>query len=441
MKALIAGGGIGGITAALCLLEAGIDVELYERGAALGEIGAGIQISPNGVKVLDRLGLKPALDRVAFRPEALEMRVGMSGVRLFSIPMRDEAVRRYGAPYYHVHRADLMDVLSEALRARAPHAVHVTKDVAAFAQSDKHVELAFADGTRAEGDVLIGADGIHSRVRTQMLGPDPARFTGNVAWRLVVPATSLPKDLVPPTACVWVGPGRHAVTYYLRRGELVNFVGVVEREGWQKENWTERGDPAELAADYAGWSKPIASIVAQASECYRWALFDREGWQKESWTERGDPAELAADYAGWSKPIASIVAQASECYRWALFDREPLATWHDGRVTLLGDACHPMLPFLGQGAVMAIEDAWVLSRKLKASSDIPHALGAYERARKPRTSRVQKGARAQMGLYHKRSLTGQLATYGPMWLAARMTPSVVHARQDWLYSHDVVTDD
>ena len=395
MKALIAGGGIGGITAALCLLEAGIDVELYERGAALGEIGAGIQISPNGVKVLDRLGLKPALDRVAFRPEALEMRVGMSGVRLFSIPMRDEAVRRYGAPYYHVHRADLMDVLSEALRARAPHAVHVTKDVAAFAQSDKHVELAFADGTRAEGDVLIGADGIHSRVRTQMLGPDPARFTGNVAWRLVVPATSLPKDLVPPTACVWVGPGRHAVTYYLRRGELVNFVGVVEREGWQKENWTERGDPAELAADYAGWSKPIASIVAQASECYRWALFDRE----------------------------------------------PLATWHDGRVTLLGDACHPMLPFLGQGAVMAIEDAWVLSRKLKASSDIPHALGAYERARKPRTSRVQKGARAQMGLYHKRSLTGQLATYGPMWLAARMTPSVVHARQDWLYSHDVVTDD
>ncbi|MBP6013392.1 MAG: FAD-dependent monooxygenase [Alphaproteobacteria bacterium] len=391
MKALIAGGGIGGVTAALSLLDAGIDVELYERTSVFGEVGAGIQISPNGVKVLERLGLKSALDALAFRPEALEMRHGKSGARIFSIPMREEAIRRFGAPYYHVHRADLMSILSKALRTRAPNAVHMDKDVQGYTQSARSVTFTFTDGSRAQGDVAIGADGIHSAVRTQMLGAMPARFTGNVAWRVVVPAASLPPNLVPPTACVWVGPGRHAVTYYLRRGELVNFVGVVEREGWQNE----------------------------------------------SWTELGHKADLAADFQGFAKPITSIIEQAANCYRWALFDREPLEEWCRGRVTLLGDACHPMLPFLAQGAVMSIEDAWVLARHLKGAADVPAALKAYEAARKPRTSRAQHGARRQMGLYHKRGLAAQLATYGPMWLAARLTPAIVHTRNDWLYGVDV----
>ena len=392
MKALIAGGGIGGVTAALCLLDAGIDVELFERASVFNEVGAGIQISPNAVKVLERLGLRDELDAVAFRPEALEMRTGPTGIRIFSIPMRDEAVRRYGAPYYHVHRADLMLILSKALRARAPNAVHMNKEVQGYAQLGDSVTLTFTDTARAQGDVLIGADGIHSAIRAQMLGATPARFTGNVAWRVVVPAASLPKNLVPPTACVWVGPGRHAVTYYLRRGELVNFVGVVEREGWQNE----------------------------------------------SWTERGDKAELATDFKGWAKPVNSIIEQATDCYRWALFDRDPLDEWCRGRVTLLGDACHPMLPFLAQGAVMSIEDAWVLSRQLKAGSDVAAALKAYEGARKPRTSKVQQGARNQMGLYHKRGLAAQLATYGPMWIAARIVPSFVHTRNDWLYGYEAV---
>ncbi len=391
MKALIAGGGIGGVTAALCLADAGIEVELYERASVFSEVGAGIQISPNGVKVLKRLGLADKLDAVAFRPEALEMRLGRSGRRIFSIPMRDEAVRRYGAPYYHIHRVDLMRVLVDALRTRAPNAVHMDKEAKGYAQIGDNVTLTFADNTRATGDLLIGADGIHSAIRSQMLGAMPARFTGNVAWRVVVPAAQLPQNLVPPTACVWVGPGRHAVTYYLRRGELVNFVGVVE--------------------------------------C--------TGWQNESWTERGDKTDLAADFKGFAKPIVAIIDQAGDCYRWALFDRNPLEEWCRGRVTLLGDACHPMLPFLAQGAVMGIEDAWVLSRQLKAAANIPLALKAYEGARKPRTSKVQIGARKQMGLYHKRSLPAQFATYGPVWLAARAMPSFVHTRNDWLYSHDV----
>lgn len=391
MKVLIAGGGIGGVTAALCLLETGIDVELYERTSVFAEVGAGIQISPNGVKVLAKLGLSEALDAVAFRPEALEMRTGVTGRRIFSIPMRDEAVRRYGAPYYHVHRADLMSILSSALRKRAPSAVHMDKEVQGYAQIGDQVTLTFTDNTRVQGDALIGADGIHSAVRAQMLGAMPARFTGNVAWRVVVPAVSLPKNLVPPTACVWVGPGRHAVTYYLRRGELVNFVGVVERDGWQNE----------------------------------------------SWTERGEKAALAADFKGWAKPVTAVIEQAADCYRWALFDRDPLEEWCRGRVALLGDACHPMLPFLAQGAVMSIEDAWVLSRRLKTATDVPAALKAYETARKPRTSKVQQGARAQMGLYHKRGLPAQFATYAPMWLAARAMPSFVRTRNDWLYAKDV----
>jgi salicylate hydroxylase len=391
IKALIAGGGIGGIAAALCLLDAGVEVELYERAAVLTEVGAGIQISPNGVKVLQRLGLQPALDRIAFRPRALEMRIGVSGTGLFAIPMRDVAEHRFGAPYYHVHRADLIALLSDALRQRAPRAVQLNKDLTGFERAGRGIHATFADDTSAAGDMLIGADGIHSRVREGLFGPQKPRFTGNVAWRVVVPATARLKDLVPPTACIWVGPGRHAVTYYLRGGDLVNFVGVVERDDWRNE----------------------------------------------SWTERGDKSELAADYLGWAKPIEAIIAEAADCYRWALFDRDPLPKWSDGNVTLLGDACHPMLPFLAQGAVMAIEDAWVLSRKLKNTANVTDALVAYEMERKPRTTRTQHGARRQMGLYHKRGWASQVATYGPMWLAAHLAPSLVHTRNDWLYNHDV----
>ena len=390
MKVLIAGGGIGGITAALCLLEAGHDVTVFERNLALTTVGAGIQISPNGVKVFERLGLKSELDAIAFRPQALEMRLGRSGLKLFSIPMREEALRRYGAPYYHIHRADLLSILSNTL---PPRALHLGKELASITHSRDAVTVVFDDGSKAWGDLLIGADGIHSRVREQLFGPAAPRFTGNVAWRLLVPASNLPKNLIPPTATIWVGPGRHAVTYYLRRGELVNFVGIVERSDWQNE----------------------------------------------SWIERGDIKELAADFAFWSNPITALIAQAGEAYRWALFDREPLAHWSQGHVTLLGDACHPMLPFLAQGAVMAIEDAWVLSRQLKLNKEIPAALTAYEAVRKPRTTRAQRGARSQTGIYHKQRMPAQLATYGPMWLAARLTPGVVHARQDWLYKFDVTT--
>ena len=391
MKALVVGGGIGGVTAALCLHAVGIDVELFERSDALKQVGAGIQLSPNGMKVLARLGLDAAVASVAFRPEALGMRLGRSGTTIFSIPMGAGAEQRYGAPYLHTHRADLMQVLSQALAQRAPHALHLGRDLSGFTQDTQGVTAEFNDGSTATGDVLIGADGIHSAVQAALFGPSPARFTGNVAWRLVVPADDRLRALVPPWATIWVGPGRHAVTYWLRRGELVNFVGIVEQDGWQKE----------------------------------------------SWTEPGDIEDLRRDFAGWADPVTEIIARAQACHRWALFDRDPLERWGEGRVTLLGDACHPMLPFLAQGAVMAIEDAWVLAHSLASRSAVPDALRSYEATRRPRTTRVQQAARTQMGRYHQRTLIGQLATYTPMWLAAHLAPAQVRSMQDWLYKVDV----
>ena len=391
MKALISGGGIGGLTAALCLQQSGVEVEIYERAPEMMPFGAGIQVSPNGVRVLHALGLGEQLKAFAFCPEGLEMRLGPSGRRVFMIPTQEDAVRRHGAPHYHMHRADMTEVLSTALRARAPGALHMGREAVGADQDETGVTLRFADGSTARGDVLVGADGIHSVLRSQLFGADKPRFTGCIAWRLVIPASRLEPGVIPPNGTVWVGPGRHAVTYYLRRGELLNFVGLVEQEGWHTE----------------------------------------------SWTERGDRDALAADFEGWAPPLQSVIAEAGDVFRWALFDRDPMPSWSKGRITLLGDACHPMLPFLAQGAVMAIEDGWVLAASLKEGRDIPSALAAYEAKRKPRTASVQLGARRQMGLFHKRTFVEQLTTYGPMWLAARLAPSFMKSRQDWIYSHDV----
>jgi salicylate hydroxylase len=391
MKVLIAGGGIGGVTAALALIHHGFEVEVLEQAAALGEVGAGIQISPNGAKVLHALDLLAQVEQIAFRPERIEMRYGESGRTIFSIPLAAEAVHRWGAPYLHVHRADLLEVLVAELRARAPNAIRTGIQVTGYVTTDHLVEVSLANGERVAGDVLIGADGIRSLVRERMLGAEAPRFAGCVAWRAVVPVEALGHLPPPPTACVWVGPGKHAVTYRIRRGELANFVGVVERDDWRKEGWTEEGDRADVLRDFAGWH-PVVTGMVEAAEKH---------------------------------------------FRWALFDRNPLPRWTDGRVALLGDACHPMLPFMAQGAVMAIEDAWVLARKLKEFAEPVAALKAYEAARLPRTAKVQAAARANAGIFHKRTALEKFVTYGPMQLAAQFAPSIVHARQDWLYGVDV----
>ena len=392
MKALIAGAGIGGLAAALSLNEAGFEVEIYERARRLDEVGAGVQVSPNGARVLHALGLAPALERVAFRPQAVELRLYRSGFTVSRTPLGAEIERRYGFPYYHLHRADLHGVLEAAVRERCgENAIQLGREVEDVEQGAAGVELVFTDGERAGGDVAIGADGIHSRVRAALLGPENPQFTGHVAWRGLVPAERLRGAALRPVVTSWMAPHSHAVTYFVRRGELVNFVGVTEHQDW-------RG---------------------------------------ESWTEGGDKADLLRDFAHWHPSVRAIVQAIDEPYRWALFVRRPLPKWSEGRITLLGDACHPMLPYMAQGAVMAIEDGCVLARCLKARpGDISAALKTYEETRLQRTAKVQAGARAAGARFHLADPLARLKTYGRLGLAARLAPRKAASASDWLMAYD-----
>jgi 2-polyprenyl-6-methoxyphenol hydroxylase-like FAD-dependent oxidoreductase len=390
MRVLIAGGGIGGLTAALALDHFGHEVFVFEQSSILDEVGAGIQLSPNGMQVLNQLGVSARILKDAFRPKALEMRMGRSGKRLFDIPLRKAAINRWGADYLHVHRADLIQALHETLVARRPDAVSLGRKVVSYQEDDMGVRAMLETGETVEGDVLVGADGIHSVVRAQMLGAEAPRYTGMTAWRCMSAVSDL-AEIPPPTATVWTGSRRHAVTYLLRGGSLANFVGVVER----KEK------------------------------------------HLESWTAQGSREDALSDFKGWHKSVTGIIEHAPVLHRWALFDRDELPRWSNGRAVLMGDACHPMLPFLAQGAVMAIEDAYVLAREISSGAELEDSLRAYESTRKPRTSKVQAGARENAGLFHRSNPVTQLSTYGPMWMAGRMMKGFIHSRNDWLYGHDV----
>lgn len=395
MQILIAGGGIGGLTAALAFLKAGHTVTMLEQAPEIAEVGAGLQISPNGMKVLDALGASARVSRDAFRPRAQELRLGRSGARIFSIPLREASQARWRGEYLHIHRADLIEALKACVVDRAPDAIRLGARVTGYEQGEAGVSAVLSSGERVSGDLLVAADGIHSAVRGQMLGPDKPRYTGNVAWRAVVPVTKLGDYPPPETACVWAGKRRHAVTYRLRRGSLANFVGVVE--------CNEPGD--------------------------------------EAWTSIGAREQALKDFKGWNPVVQRIIDEAPLLMRWSLYDRPELPKWQEGRVVLLGDACHPMLPFMAQGAVMAIEDAYVLSRELARGGQPEAALQAYEAKRKPRTSRVQDAARENAQLFHRSNPLYQLGTYGPMWMAGKYLPSFVHGRHDWLYGLDVTEPD
>jgi salicylate hydroxylase len=269
--------------------------------------------------------------------------------------------------------------------------VNLGRKVVGYEQSEAGVVATLDTGERVSGDVLVGADGIHSVVRAQMLGTEAPRYTGMTAWRAIAPVSDLANGAPPPNATVWTGRHRHAVTYLLRGGSLANFGGVGERKARHVESWTEQGSREDALADFQRWHPAVTDIIEAA-------------------------------------PVL---------HRWALYDRDELPKWRSGRVVLMGDACHPMLPFLAQGAVMAIEDAYVLARELSEAATVQDALASYESLRKPRTSRVQAGARENARLFHRSNPVTQMSTYGPMWVAGRMMKGFIHSRNDWLYGHDV----
>ncbi len=388
--ALVAGGGIGGMTAALCLARVGCEATVFEQAAAFGKVGAGIQLSPNASRVLHHLGLAARLEALASLPEGAEFRHWRSGRRIAYAPLGAGAREAYGFPYYHIHRGDLLRLLVEAAQANPRIALRSDATVRCFEQVRGRVRLTVREaGAEAvyAGEVLVGADGIHSTVRAGMFGADAPTFTGNVAWRALVPVERLPADVAPPVAGVWWGPRRHFVHYLVRGGALVNCVCVVEKSGWEREGWLERGEHRELKADFAGWHRNIQTLI----DCM----------------------------------------DADSLYRWALFDRPPLPRWSDGAATLLGDACHPMLPFMAQGAAAAIEDAAVLATCLGQAGDIPTALKRYEALRRDRATAMQRQSRRNGRLFH---LSGPAA-----WLRNRVAQRGLRS-MDGIYGYDALRD-
>ena len=338
----IIGAGMGGLTVAATLRRAGFNVQVYEQAARFERVGAGIQMMPNSMQVLRRIGVEEKLRTVAFEPYSHLNREWDTGRVIRDLPMPESM---FGAPYLCMHRAVLHGALASVIPAEV---IHLSKKLAGLDQGAGQVTLTFADGTRAQADALIGADGVHSLVREIIIGPDTPIHKGRIAYRAVYPAALLRGSDIGPSRTKWWGPDRHIVIYYTTAArDEVYFVTSVP-------------EPAE------------------------WLT-------RESWSAKGDVEELRRAYAGFHPEVRAVLDACPDCHKWAILEREPLPRWSDGRVVLLGDACHPMTPYMAQGAATAIEDAAILARCLEQveGQDIQGAFQRYEAHRKPRTSRIQ----------------------------------------------------
>ena len=338
----IVGAGMGGLAAAATLLRIGMKVDVYEQAARFARVGAGIQMMPNSMKVLRGIGVEDSLRRTSFKPFSHLNRAWDSGRVLKELPMPEDL---FGAPYLCMHRADLTDALASAVPAKI---IHFDRELVGLDQSAAGVRLSFANGSHASADAVVGADGVHSLVRELVLGPDEPIHKGRIAYRAVFPAERLSGRDLGPSRTKWWGEDRHIVIYYTTatRSEVYFVTSVPE--------------PAD-------WLTP------------------------ESWSAKGDVEEVRAAYEGFHSDVRAVLSACPDCHKWAILEREPLPRWGEGRVVLLGDACHPMTPYMAQGAATAIEDAAVLARCIEAfeGNDLERAFRCYEATRKPRTSRIQ----------------------------------------------------
>ena len=376
----IVGGGIGGLFAANALLAQGFQVSVYEQAPALGEVGAGVFLTPNSVRQLGRVGLGPAVEKWGARVGPGSRYFRHDGSPIAPVQVTDSS--GWNATF-GMHRADLVELLAAAL---PDDVVHTGHRCTGFEQRDDTARVSFSNGAVAEADVIVAADGIHSELRPYVFPPSNPVFSGSVAYRGVLPLERIP-DWSTDSWLMWLGKGKHLLTFPVRGGQLINYVGFV---------------PADQQ-------------------------------MKESWSSPGDPDVLRREFAGWDPRIESLLQQVQMAFRWALYDREPLPTWTRGRLTLLGDAAHPMLPHLGQGANQSIEDGMALATILARAdcSTVPAALAAYERLRRERVAQVQRGARENGMRYD--------SAYAD--LGVRDAEIAAHAAfRKKLYDHDVVPE-
>jgi salicylate hydroxylase/6-hydroxynicotinate 3-monooxygenase len=341
LNVAIIGAGMGGLAAAAALRRAGVAVHIYEQAHQFGRVGAGIQMLPNAMKVLRRIGVEAKLREVAFAPYSHLNRVGDTGEIKRELPMPEDL---YGAPFLCMHRAVLHEALGSTLPAEI---IHLNKKLTGMVQNGGAVTLSFSDGTAVKADAVIGADGVHSVVREIIIGPDKPLHRGRIAYRAVFDASLMPEK-VSNSRTKWWGTDRHIVIYYTtkNRSEVYFVTSVPESADWMT---------------------------------------------KESWSAKGDVKELRAAYAGFHPEVRMVLDACPDCHKWAILEREPLATWSQGRIVLIGDACHPMTPYMAQGAATAIEDAAVLARCLEGvdAQEIEAGFKRFEAHRKPRTSKIQ----------------------------------------------------
>jgi len=376
MNIAIIGAGIGGLAVAALLGHAGHEVRAYEQAPRFARVGAGIQMAPNAVKVLRALGIEERVRRIAFQSDAALSREWNTGEITSELKLGREVEERFGAPYLFLHRADLHAAIRSAV---PPGAVQLNAKLVGLEHGLNAVTLVFANGSTVSADMVIGADGVHSLVRETLLGAERPRFTGRVAYRTTFAASRLGATRIAPARTKWWGPDRHMVVYYVTSAldELYFVTSVPES---------------------AEWMTP------------------------ESWSAKGDLEELRAAYAGFHPEVQAVLRACPEVYKWALLDRDPLPRWWEERVVLLGDACHPMTPYMAQGAASALEDAAVLTRCLDGvePDGVQQAFTLYEATRKPRASAIQSMSSTNTWL---RSNTDPAWVYGYDATSAPLGPN------------------
>jgi salicylate hydroxylase len=355
LSALVVGAGLGGLTAALALLQRGVRVTVVERSSVLGEVGAGVMVTPSFTRILAALGLAADLERIGSEPVETIYRRFDTGEVVTRASLKGMMLEQYGARSFNVHRADLHAALVQHVASKDPKSIRLGHQLVAFDEGPSGIEAHFVNGATLKADVLVGSDGVHSQVRAQLFGGGDATFRKQVAWRGLVPSGRAPESLRGDANGVWVGEGRHIIHYPLRNKSVINYVAVVSSEHWTGDGWNCPGEIAELLTSFEGWHADAVNLLAAT-----------------------DPAH---------------------CIKWGLFGRPPLDSWVKGRVALLGDAAHPMLPFMAQGAAMAVEDGYILARALTEAPDVEDGLRRFEQARKTRAHWVVEQSTAATPLY------------------------------------------